>query len=31
MRVVRVNKDWRFYFKIIDDTYRILKIIPHPK
>ena len=27
----RVNKNWRFYFKIIDDTYHILKLIPHPK
>ena len=27
----RVNKNWRFYFKIIDDTYRILKLIPPPK
>jgi plasmid maintenance system killer protein len=27
----RVNKDWRFYFTIVDDTYRILKLIPHPK
>ena len=27
----RVNKDWRFYFTITDDTYRIEKIIPHPK
>ena len=27
----RVNRDWRFYFTIIDDTYRILKLIPHPK
>jgi mRNA interferase RelE/StbE len=27
----RVNKDWRFYFTIIDDTYRIIKLIPHPK
>lgn len=27
----RVNKAWRFYFTIIDDTYRILKLIPHPK
>ena len=27
----RVNKNGRFYFKIIDDTYRILKLIPHPK
>lgn len=27
----RVNKDWRVYFTIADDTYRIEKIIPHPK
>jgi plasmid maintenance system killer protein len=27
----RVNKDWRFYFTIANDTYRIEKIIPHPK
>jgi len=27
----RVNKDWRFYFTITDDTYRIEKLIPHPK
>jgi mRNA interferase RelE/StbE len=27
----RVNKDWRFYFAIIDDTYYIFKLIPHPK
>ena len=27
----RVTKDWRFYFTIADDTYRIEKIIPHPK
>ena len=27
----RVNKNWRFYFRIIGDTYRILKVIPHPK
>ena len=27
----RVNKNWRFYFEIINDTYRILKLIPHPK
>jgi mRNA-degrading endonuclease RelE of RelBE toxin-antitoxin system len=27
----RVNKDWRFYFRIIDDTYLISKVIPHPK
>ena len=27
----RANRDWRFYFKIIDDTYMILDVIPHPK
>lgn len=27
----RVNRDWRFYFQIQDDTYIILDIIPHPK
>ena len=27
----RVNKDWRFYFTIADDTYRIESVIPHPK
>ena len=27
----RVNKDWRFYFTITDDTYRIEKVIAHPK
>jgi mRNA interferase RelE/StbE len=27
----RVNKDWRFYFKIIDDTYHVNAVIPHPK
>jgi mRNA-degrading endonuclease RelE of RelBE toxin-antitoxin system len=27
----RVNRDYRFYFRIADDTYRILMIIPHPK
>jgi mRNA-degrading endonuclease RelE of RelBE toxin-antitoxin system len=27
----RVNRDYRFYFPIADDTYRILMIIPHPK
>ena len=27
----RVNKDWRFYFIIVSDTYRILKLIPHRK
>jgi mRNA-degrading endonuclease RelE of RelBE toxin-antitoxin system len=27
----RVNRDWRFYFTIADNTYRIEKVIPHPK
>jgi mRNA-degrading endonuclease RelE of RelBE toxin-antitoxin system len=27
----RVNDNWRFYFRIAGDTYRILKLIPHPK
>lgn len=27
----RVNKDWRFYFNIVDETYVIRDIIPHPK
>ena len=27
----RVNDDWRFYFKIEGDTYRITDLIPHPK
>jgi mRNA-degrading endonuclease RelE of RelBE toxin-antitoxin system len=27
----RVNKGWRFYFAIVNDTYHILKLIPHPK
>jgi mRNA interferase RelE/StbE len=27
----RVNKDWRFYFLIVDDTYIITDVIPHPK
>jgi plasmid maintenance system killer protein len=27
----RVNQDWRFYFSIEAGTYRILKVIPHPK
>ena len=26
-----VNRDYRFYFRIDNDTYRILMIIPHPK
>ena len=27
----RVNRDYRFYFQIVGDTYRIIFIIPHPK
>jgi len=27
----RVNKAWRFYFVIQNDTYFIVDIIPHPK
>lgn len=27
----RVNDDYRFYFRIVGDEYRILRIIPHPK
>jgi hypothetical protein len=27
----RVTKDWRFYFKIMDDTYRLENIKKHPK
>jgi mRNA-degrading endonuclease RelE of RelBE toxin-antitoxin system len=27
----RVDRRWRFYFKIQDDEYAIVSIIPHPK
>jgi plasmid maintenance system killer protein len=27
----RVNDDWRFYFTIVGDTYRISELMPHPK
>jgi len=27
----RVNRDWRFYFNIVGDTYVIRDIVPHPK
>jgi hypothetical protein len=27
----RVNREWRFYFTIAGDTYRIEDVIPHPK
>lgn len=27
----RVNRAWRFYFTITDDSYRIEDVIAHPK
>jgi mRNA interferase RelE/StbE len=27
----RVNDAWRFYFRIEEDAYLLLDIIPHPK
>ena len=27
----RVNRNWRFYFKIIGDTYIIEDVVPRPK
>jgi mRNA-degrading endonuclease RelE of RelBE toxin-antitoxin system len=27
----RVNRDYRFFFRIVDDSYHILMIVPHPK
>ena len=27
----RINRDWRFYFEIVDDAYLIKDVIPHPK
>lgn len=27
----RVNRDWRFYFTIEENVYRIQNITPHPK
>jgi len=27
----RVNRDWRFYFKIEDEMYVIRDVMPHPK
>lgn len=27
----RVTRGWRFYFTIVDDTYYLVDIIPHPK
>jgi mRNA-degrading endonuclease RelE of RelBE toxin-antitoxin system len=27
----RVSQNWRFYFTIINDTYRVEEVIAHPK
>ncbi|MGA3261639.1 MAG: hypothetical protein ABSE35_22385 [Bryobacteraceae bacterium] len=27
----RVNRNWRFYFRIIGDRYVIEDVVPHPK
>jgi mRNA interferase RelE/StbE len=27
----RVNDNWRFYFRIVNDTYSVIALIPHPK
>lgn len=27
----RVNRNYRFYFQIVADEYKIIRIIPHPK
>jgi mRNA-degrading endonuclease RelE of RelBE toxin-antitoxin system len=27
----RVNRDYRFYFQIVGDTFHVISIIPHPK
>ena len=27
----RINRNWRFYFRIVGDTYIITDVIPHPK
>jgi mRNA interferase RelE/StbE len=27
----RVNRDWRFYFTIVGNTYQIEDVISHPK
>jgi plasmid maintenance system killer protein len=27
----RVNRGWRFYFKIEDDTFYLIDVMPHPK
>jgi mRNA-degrading endonuclease RelE of RelBE toxin-antitoxin system len=27
----RITRDWRFYFRIEDNTYILLDMMPHPK
>jgi mRNA-degrading endonuclease RelE of RelBE toxin-antitoxin system len=27
----RVNRSWRFYFRIVGDSYIVTDVIPHPK
>ncbi|MEW5874531.1 MAG: hypothetical protein AB1752_05040 [Candidatus Zixiibacteriota bacterium] len=27
----RVNRDWRFYFRIEGDAYWLIDVMPHPK
>jgi plasmid maintenance system killer protein len=27
----RVNRNWRFYFTIVEDEYRLHDLKPHPK
>lgn len=27
----RINRDWRFYFIIKNDSYLVARIVPHPK
>ena len=27
----RINRDWRFYFRIEGDVYYLLELMPHPK
>ncbi len=27
----RINRDWRFYFRIVNDRYIVTNVIPHPK
>ena len=28
---VRVNRDWRFHFNIVGDTYIVRDVVAHPK